>query len=245
MCTIALLRAPAKGVSFVVAANRDELRDRPSTGPLLWDDGAFVAPRDEVHGGSWLGLTAKGLFVGVTNRAGTPRDPSRRSRGELVTLALRAGDLDGARRTVRALGGDAFSPFHLVLAQGDEVAVLWADGERLHEAEIDPSLVVLTEQSFRGEPAPRETFVRETLPRGVDVAGSFRALGVHGETPFSGTCVHYAFELDGRPVQYGTRSSSVLVVREDLAGSELHWLEGSPCTEPHGDLSELLRGLRA
>lgn len=245
MCTIALLRAPAKGVSFVVAANRDERRDRPSRGPFVWNDGAFVAPRDEVHGGSWLGLTAKGLFVGVTNRAGTPRDPSRRSRGELVRLALEAGDLERATRDVRALPDDAFSPFHLVLAQRDEVRVLWSDGERLHDAEIDPSLVVVTEQSFRGEPPERERFVRETLPRGTDAAACFRALGVHGETPFSGTCVHFTFDDHGQRVEYGSRSSSVLVVREDLGASELHWIEGPPCTEPSHDLSALLAQLRA
>src|SRR6266542_1841340 len=59
----------------IVAANRDELYARASSGPRAWERG-FFAPRDEAAGGTWLGVTSSGAFVGVTNRFGAPKDGS-------------------------------------------------------------------------------------------------------------------------------------------------------------------------
>src|SRR5262249_49106759 len=65
---------------LVVAANRDERLDRAASGPRLWPGSPpFIAPVDEVAGGTWLGLNWFGLFVGVTNRFGVGRDDKRES----------------------------------------------------------------------------------------------------------------------------------------------------------------------
>ncbi len=42
-----------------IAANRDEVLVRPASAPRRWPGEQFVAPRDEVGGGTWLGLTAR------------------------------------------------------------------------------------------------------------------------------------------------------------------------------------------
>ena len=98
MCTlIAYLR---KGAPFplIVAANRDEMLSRPSTPPQLHGGApACIAPRDQVAGGTWLGLNAHGLFVGVTNRFGVPKDERRSSRGQLVANALKIGSAAALR----------------------------------------------------------------------------------------------------------------------------------------------------
>ena len=68
MCT--LVAYFDKGASFplIVATNRDEQLSRPSTPPQLHaGNPAWIAPRDEVAGGTWLGLNERGLFVGVTD----------------------------------------------------------------------------------------------------------------------------------------------------------------------------------
>ena len=70
MCTLVAGFAPASPLPLWVAANRDELLARPASAPRRWPNEPFWAPRDEVAGGSWLGLTRAGLFVGVTNRFG-------------------------------------------------------------------------------------------------------------------------------------------------------------------------------
>src|SRR5262245_27376544 len=90
MCTLIAAFQQWPEIPLIVAANRDEALARPAVGPMLWDGlPHFVAPRDEKAGGSWLGLNEYGLFVGITNRAGAVPAPGERSRGLLVTAALR------------------------------------------------------------------------------------------------------------------------------------------------------------
>ena len=101
MCTLVLV-VPSPGGVLQVAANRDEFLARPATPPAPSADGRWLAPRDLQAGGSWLGVNAAGLFVGVTNRSAGPRDGARRSRGLLVLEALESAD---AAALHRRLGG--------------------------------------------------------------------------------------------------------------------------------------------
>src|SRR4051812_12776711 len=88
MCTVIL--GVEGGGKLWVGANRDEVLVRPATPPRRWPGEPFVAPRDEVGGGTWLGLTTSGMFVAVTNRFGAQKDETRQSLGVLVIEALRA-----------------------------------------------------------------------------------------------------------------------------------------------------------
>ena len=94
MCTLVLAAGVFPGASLVIVANRDELLDRPSSPPLRWSEG-FVAPRDDLAGGTWLGINAAGVFVGITNRWLDRRDAhvARPDR------ALRVTELPRARST--------------------------------------------------------------------------------------------------------------------------------------------------
>jgi len=218
---------------LIVAANRDERLSRASSGPRPWEGEAFVAPRDEEAGGTWLGLHGDGLFVGVTNRAGTERDPLLRSRGALVVEALRLGS---ARRVHEAfasgaIDGRAFNPFHLFYADltGDAF-VTWFDGSEVHRQPVSRGLFIVTERSLGGDDHGRTERVRSTLapllargaaPRLEEIAPALRA---HDETDrIASTCIHVP-ELD-----YGTRSSLLLDVRP----ARLLWAEGPPCVVPY------------
>ena len=102
MCTVVVLRRPADSWPLILAANRDEMRDRPWHPPgRHWPDRPeVVAGRDALAGGSWLGLNDQGVVAGVLNRYGSlgPQD-GMRSRGELVLEAL--DHADAARAAVR------------------------------------------------------------------------------------------------------------------------------------------------
>ena len=67
MCTLVVASHVLPDRSLVVVANRDEQLDRASSPPFRWKEG-FFAPRDEVAGGTWLGVNDHGVFVGITNR---------------------------------------------------------------------------------------------------------------------------------------------------------------------------------
>jgi uncharacterized protein with NRDE domain len=88
VCTLVAALHHFSGFPLVVGANRDERYDRPASPVQLWQAESFVAPRDEAAGGTWLGLNARGLFVGVTNRFGAAKD--RRARRTRLTAKVPA-----------------------------------------------------------------------------------------------------------------------------------------------------------
>src|SRR6201999_151575 len=97
MCTVLILRHVHPELPLILAANRDELFERPTTGPqLLPGTPRFFVPRlDQARGGTWMGVTDTGFFVGLTNQRGSQNlGVAPRSRGEVVLQTLRAGSVE-------------------------------------------------------------------------------------------------------------------------------------------------------
>src|SRR5207237_6818700 len=156
MCTLVLLLRP--GELLAVSGNRNELLSRPASGPGVSD--GVLAPRDELAGGSWLGLNRHGLFVCVTNRRGGMVDPSRKSRGLLVIEALKAHSASGLRAAMEELHGDRHNGFHLIYADLRDAWVTWSDGLMVRHERLDPGRVqVITERSFGAGEGERERTV--------------------------------------------------------------------------------------
>jgi uncharacterized protein with NRDE domain len=129
LCLIALAWKARDDLPLVVAANRDEWRDRPAEPARWWaDDPSIFAGRDLQAGGTWMGVTRSGRFAAVTNF----RDPSdkrstARSRGGLVTDFLRSSA--SAREFLAALAPHAgeYNGFNLIVGDRDS---LWYFGSR-------------------------------------------------------------------------------------------------------------------
>jgi len=239
MCTLVLV-VPSPGGILQVAANRDEFLARPASAPERSADGRWLAPRDLQAGGTWLGVNAAGLFVGVTNRSAGPRDTSRRSRGLLVLDALESPDAAGLHRRLGTLDPAAYNGFHLAYADGSSAGLTWSDGSVLRQERLGPGVHVLTEQSLgAGDDGARRRLVEERVePEGVlGVEGWLALLSWHGPEPRAGTCVH----ADG--VGYGTRSAFVLHRAPSVARSVCAWTESRPCTTAARDGTALLRSV--
>lgn len=88
MCVLAVFLRPSGRTPLIVAANRDEFRDRPSAPPQRLEEG-IVGGKDLQSGGTWLGVNDRGLFVAVTNRRTPPREEDSLSRGLLALETLR------------------------------------------------------------------------------------------------------------------------------------------------------------
>ncbi len=74
--------------ALVIAANRDELHERPSLPAAWWPEG-WIAGRDLAGGGTWLGMQARGTWALLTNiREPERKDPDAPTRGTLVTRVL-------------------------------------------------------------------------------------------------------------------------------------------------------------
>lgn len=117
MCLAVVALDVSRRYPFVVAANRDEFFDRPAKRLGWWsfrpETPEILAGRDELAGGTWMGLTQAGRFGLVTNvRRPWLEDTEAPSRGTIVPRWL-AGD---ARADLLwpqiAMGG--YAPFNLL-----------------------------------------------------------------------------------------------------------------------------------
>jgi hypothetical protein len=212
MCTLIVASQVWADLPLVVAANRDELLTRPSEGFARRSEAPlpFLAPRDLLSGGTWMGLNAAGLFVAITNRAGLLPDPSKRSRGLLVHDALAHQSADTAASHIAEVGAGSHNAFHLLMADQRSAFIVRDDGATVTHEELTPGFHVITERSFDAAPTHRPMRIREAL-RELDGqrypgAAWFQELlsRPDHDAPMEGVCVR---SPDGK---YGTRSSTIL-----------------------------------
>lgn len=84
MCLILIAHQVHADWPLVIAANRDEFRNRPSVAADWWPQAPVLGGRDLRAGGTWLAVNRAGRFCAVTNyREMVPADSARRSRGEV------------------------------------------------------------------------------------------------------------------------------------------------------------------
>lgn len=243
MCTLLVAFRSWEDTPLLVAANRDERYDRPAAPPARRDDGPLpiLAPTDLEAGGTWLGLNAAGVFAGITNRFGSRRDASRRSRGDLVLEALSEATAEAGAARVGAFEPDRYNPFHLVVADRSGAFLVWSDGERLRREALPPGIHVVTERSLGAGVSAREALLatRSSVlavqgPPGEDSLQEL--LAHHGPVAIDSVCVH------APQWNYGTRSSTLLRFGRDGAVRFLH-ADGPPCATPYADLSADARSL--
>ncbi len=162
MCTLVILRRPWHPWPLVLAANRDEMIDRPWAPPgRHWPDRPeVVAGLDRTAGGSWLGLNDHGVVAAILNRRSSLGPaPGKRSRGELVLEALDHADAVQAAEALAELNPAAYRSFNMVVA--DNRDAYWLRNRGTPEAkviEIKPvpeGLSMLTADDLNDRASPR------------------------------------------------------------------------------------------
>ena len=113
MCILFLAINQHPDHPLIICANRDEFYERPTLGAHFWRDKPYLlAGQDLQAGGSWLGVTTEGQFAAITNiRTSIDQSQTKKSRGELVTLALEANspiDINWLKQN-----SDEYNPFNL------------------------------------------------------------------------------------------------------------------------------------
>ena len=128
MYTLVVLWRPNHTWPLLLAANRDEMRDRPWLPPARhWDDRPeVIAGLDKLKGGSWLGINDYGVAAVAMNREGTLGPAAdKRTRGELVLEALDHAEAREATQAMADLDPAAYlavQPIHRRLGLGILVA---------------------------------------------------------------------------------------------------------------------------
>lgn len=236
VCTLVIAWQVLDDAPLAVAANRDEVLDRPASPPqVIAGDPTIVAPRDERAGGTWLGYNDRGVLVGLSNRWTDWDLPRERSRGLLVLDLLGADSADAAASMVEeAVRADGYEPFNVAIADADVAVVFEWDG-RLRVTELAPGVHAMLNagwddrfaavdgiegvaddqaESARRIRATLAVAAGESADRWLDRAAL--ALADHDH----GVCVHG----DG----YGTRSSSLIALYADGTAT-YRFADGPPC----------------
>ncbi len=243
MCTVVILRRPANPWSLILAANRDEQVARPWQAPgRHWPDRPdVVAGRDELAGGTWLGINDSGVVAAVMNREGSlGPDPEKRSRGELALEALDHADADTAAEALHDLDGGAYRPFNLVIADNRDAYWLKSTGEGpVNVTPIESGVSMITARDINDTSSAR---IAAFLPLFQDAEppdpeketwGAWETLmaASRPEDPAAPRVSMAVGPIDG----YGTVSGSLIALHKDMSQTRPLWrfCGGRPGTVPY------------
>ncbi len=237
MCTVALAIRCSESSPLIVAANRDERTDRPSSGPELRPDGSggsVLSPKDLIRGGSWIGTNSRGLFVAITNRDEVNHVSGSPSRGMLVSDMLSRGRASDITDVVGQVAGRWNNGFHLVAVDSRDAFMAFSTGDELVVRRLNDGVHVLTSYGFDPDHCLRETFVRSSMTNAISspLAGAsfleseaMLMLANHGDGSARGsTCVHHLNE------SHKTRSSMIVTVDSAWSNFRIASNDSSPCS---------------
>ncbi|GGD24764.1 NRDE family protein [Hyunsoonleella pacifica] len=116
MCTVTII--PKSDNDFILTSNRDESPNRVSLAPEFYsvDDTEVLFPKDELSGGTWIGVSEKKRVICVLNGGFAIHESKtayRLSRGVLAKQFMAA---DSIEELVDVYNFDGIEPFTIVIA---------------------------------------------------------------------------------------------------------------------------------
>ena len=130
MCTLVTLLSPGTTWPLLIAANRDEMLDRPWRAPAAhWPNQPnVIGGLDVLAGGTWLALDqSSGMVAAILNRTGSlGPEPGKESRGLLPLEALSFPDAASAAAKLDGQDAARWRSFNLIVADCRDV--FWIAG---------------------------------------------------------------------------------------------------------------------
>ena len=224
MCLILFAYKVHPAYPLIVAANRDEFYERPSSPVEFWEDTPQVlAGRDLKEGGTWLGINREGKFAAITNyRDPAAFKPGAPSRGKLVKKFLQSSS--GAAAYIKNISGQAglYNGFNLICADGTDLFVYSNRGDM---QKLTAGIYGLSNRLL-DSPWPKVVRGKKALSaammeKGAALEASLFALLADRRTapdnklPSTGIGLEWERLLSAIFIEspgYGTRSSTVLLI---------------------------------
>ena len=228
MCLIAIAWQAHPAFPLVIAANRDEWRNRATQAAHCWPEQPnqpkLLAGRDMQAGGTWMGITKNGRFAAVTNF----RDPSElrsnaRSRGALVTDFLLGEAAPEVFLSQLAADVELYSGFNLIAGDRTRLFYLGSHAPEVHA--IAPGVHALSNHML-DVPWPKVLRARAAMdgamsdhdpaPRLFTML-SDASFAPDNELPDTGVGLELERRLSAPLIvgpSYGSRASTVLTVAQ-------------------------------
>jgi uncharacterized protein with NRDE domain len=223
VCLIALAWRARHDIPLVVAANRDEWRERPAKAAHWWPERPeLLAGRDLQAGGTWMGVTRGGRFAAVTNF----RDPSdkrstARSRGTLVTEFLLGNESPARFLSNLSVRAPEYNGFNLIV--GDGTSLFYFGSREGQPRAIEPGIHAISNHVL-DEPWPKvvaaQVAMDEALGERDPMGALFTMLSDPGraadeDLPKTGVGIEWERRLSAALItgaDYGTRASTVVAM---------------------------------
>lgn len=140
MCTVTYL--PLRNNNFILTSNRDEDPKRKTIAPKQYEEDAvkLTYPKDELAGGTWIGLSEKKRLICLLNGGFVNHKPAksyRMSRGVIVKKLL---IVDNPVAVIHNFNFNEIAPFTIILVvwkEGLQAYELIWDGTQKHFQELD------------------------------------------------------------------------------------------------------------
>ncbi|MFQ5507606.1 MAG: NRDE family protein, partial [Planctomycetota bacterium] len=134
MCILILIHRAWAKFPILIAANRDEDPNRPTSRPQLLEFGGrrVLCPQDKRHGGTWIGVNDAGVVAALTNfeedQYTLLKPPPDRSRGFVPLHALAAASANEAvARVEEFVDQGPILPFQLAIADSERIIYFGKD----------------------------------------------------------------------------------------------------------------------
>src|SRR5208282_2846600 len=250
MCTLAIYFQATRDCPVVIAANRDEFLERPASDPTtLLERPHVIGGKDLRAGGTWLGISEHGIVAGILNRrADKGGNPQARSRGWLCLDALQRRTAAEAAEFSAGERGSDYNPFNLLMASRTEAFVAYNRGASIEVIALKPGLHLLSNLDVDDFECPKisasygkfaELGERADFQR--DPIGQRAALGALLADHTTQLDPRIGAAAGGRPnalclhlENYGTRSSSLIFMRDNPPEVAHYFAPGPPCQTAYG-----------
>jgi uncharacterized protein with NRDE domain len=225
MCLIIFLYDNHPDYRLILAANRDEFYDRPTSPLAFWDDSpAVLAGRDLKGKGTWLGITKNGRIAAITNfREPALFKPDAPSRGLLVSDYLTGTKTPKIYLKHIKTIGYRYNGFNLVLGDSDGIYYYSNKTEKIKE--LKPGLYGLSNHLLdtpwpkveKGKAGLKKLLAREKQINTDDIFSllSDRTFASDDRLPNTGIGLELERMLSPMFITsdtYGTRSSSTVLI---------------------------------
>ena len=248
MCLAVVALGAHPVYALVVAANRDEYHAR-ATSRAQWGEEGWLAGRDLVAGGTWLGVTRAGRWALLTNVRDPARfEPDAPSRGALVTQLLAAPGSAGDALGAIVSAGAHHNGFNLLA--GDVAAAHWGTNREVRTHALAAGIHGISNARL-DTPWPKVVRTKAAVaawcaaggPGATEVEPLFAILGARqaaadSELPRTGIPLPQERVLSAPFIvsnAYGTRCSTVLAITRE---GDARFIERSfdPAGVPEGEV---------
>lgn len=243
MCILAIQYQLVPDSPILVAANREEFYDRPSSTPSIQSGKPRVlCGLDQQAGGTWLGVNQNGMFVGTCNRSKIVPPVAPRSRGVLCKELLRCGSARQAvDRALDELSSNKYDGANYVIADSKSA---WAvhGGDVLEAVELEEGLSIIANNNVNDSRDERVQLAYRLLTlQTLDSPVKFLAVAskVFARSP----------SAPGRPSmvvrgkERGTVSSTLISLGKKPRDAIYQFAAGAPDQSKFEDYSPMLRDI--